>query len=287
MAVGFTTFMVLSTRSQQPVGGGRPSGQPVAMPPNLVGLEIDLSEADDEGGPLQGEVRVSEGRVLTLQSLYSDEIQADGAQFRVAVKKQANTKKKKAAKKQALAGRTVLLATLEAPPSARVTIETGRGRIEIALADLTPGTPQGVSSTAGPRSSARRAAIRLTEAGTEGRPPEPGRRAEGHGLAGLCRLQGRSTPDGGPGRAEGLRHSRARGQWRSGPPDALRPAQAWRGPIDVTGGGLDVWRPAVAVDGHGVIVVAWSQHVDGNWDIYHRRFTPAEMRAARGRRSPA
>ena len=31
-------------------------------------------------------------------------------------------------------------------------------------------------------------------------------------------------------------------------------------PIDVTGAGLDVWRPAVAVDGDGAVVVAWSEN---------------------------
>jgi hypothetical protein len=45
-------------------------------------------------------------------------------------------------------------------------------------------------------------------------------------------------------------------------------------PLDVTRPGLDVWRPAVAVDGQGRVVVAWSQNEAGNWDIYCRTYDP-------------
>src|SRR5262249_4708554 len=46
-------------------------------------------------------------------------------------------------------------------------------------------------------------------------------------------------------------------------------------PVDVTDGELDVWRPTVAVDGKGRVVVAWSQPADGDWEIFYRRYTPA------------
>src|SRR5262249_21696243 len=46
-------------------------------------------------------------------------------------------------------------------------------------------------------------------------------------------------------------------------------------PIDVTESGRDVWRPAVAVDGDGKVVVAWSENKDGNFDIYRRIYDPA------------
>src|SRR5262249_22839945 len=45
-------------------------------------------------------------------------------------------------------------------------------------------------------------------------------------------------------------------------------------PVDVTGPGLDVWRPAVALDGKGGVVVVWSENRDGNFDLYQRRFDP-------------
>ncbi len=42
----------------------------------------------------------------------------------------------------------------------------------------------------------------------------------------------------------------------------------------MTGPGRDVWRPAVAVDGQGKVVVAWSENQGGNWDIYRRTYDP-------------
>src|SRR5262249_33896751 len=50
--------------------------------------------------------------------------------------------------------------------------------------------------------------------------------------------------------------------------------KAWQPPIEVTAPGLDIWRPTVAVDGKGDVCVVWAQQVDGNWDIYYRRYTP-------------
>jgi hypothetical protein len=47
-------------------------------------------------------------------------------------------------------------------------------------------------------------------------------------------------------------------------------------PIDVTGDGLDVWRPSVAVAGDGSVVVAWAENRDGNFDLYRRKYDPAQ-----------
>jgi hypothetical protein len=44
--------------------------------------------------------------------------------------------------------------------------------------------------------------------------------------------------------------------------------------LDVTDPERDVWRPAVAVDGAGAVVVAWSEKVNGNWDLYRRTYRP-------------
>ena len=47
-------------------------------------------------------------------------------------------------------------------------------------------------------------------------------------------------------------------------------------PLDVTAAGLDVWRPAVAVDRDGAVVVVWSENRDGNWDLYQRTYIPSK-----------
>src|SRR2546425_7699226 len=50
--------------------------------------------------------------------------------------------------------------------------------------------------------------------------------------------------------------------------------KSWSPAIDVTDTGLTIWRPAVTVDKNGAVHIAWAQQVDGNWDIYHRTYTP-------------
>jgi hypothetical protein len=48
--------------------------------------------------------------------------------------------------------------------------------------------------------------------------------------------------------------------------------EEWEKPQPVTDEGLDVWRPAVAIDGRGVVWVVWSQNMNGNWELLCRRF---------------
>ena len=45
-------------------------------------------------------------------------------------------------------------------------------------------------------------------------------------------------------------------------------------PLDVTGPGRDVWRPAVAATGDGSVIVAWTEKREDNWDIFSRRYDP-------------
>jgi hypothetical protein len=46
--------------------------------------------------------------------------------------------------------------------------------------------------------------------------------------------------------------------------------------LQCTEPGLDLWRPAVAVDGNGAVVVVWSENRDGNWDLYQRTYLPGK-----------
>ena len=57
----------------------------------------------------------------------------------------------------------------------------------------------------------------------------------------------------------------------------------WSAPLAVTEALLDLWKPTVAVDGAGKVWVAWSQNVDGNWDIYRRSYDPAAAQWSAGR----
>jgi hypothetical protein len=46
--------------------------------------------------------------------------------------------------------------------------------------------------------------------------------------------------------------------------------------LDVTAEGRDAWRPAVAVDGAGAVVVVWAENIDGNFDLYMRTLDAKE-----------
>src|SRR5262249_29753173 len=54
----------------------------------------------------------------------------------------------------------------------------------------------------------------------------------------------------------------------------------WSPALEVSEPGVSAWRPTVAVDGKGNVWVAWSQQVDGDWEIFHRRYTPGKGKAA-------
>src|SRR5207248_3068184 len=60
----------------------------------------------------------------------------------------------------------------------------------------------------------------------------------------------------------------------------------WTEVAAVTDAGQDVYRPAVAADDQGNVWVVWSQNVNGNSDLYARRYREGSpgrtMRVTRG-----
>jgi hypothetical protein len=260
-------------------GPGPRDSQPVAMPTDLVGLEVRLGLRDAVPSEWTGEVKVSEGRVVGIEVDRSGAgARVEGSRFSVATTKKAvvaKKKKKAAAKKkqqQAAGIGSVLQVTLDAPPTARVTLSTGQGDATFALSDLEVGRPRGYLD--GQLSVERLdGAVRLTGRDTEDDFPALARSPDGALWLAYVeyrpdhpRWNAPPTPDEfdrlvPKGHGDKIRLRRFDGR-------------AWQPAIDVTGAGLDVWRPAVAVDGRGVVWVAWAQQVDGNWDIYRRGYTP-------------
>ncbi len=67
----------------------------------------------------------------------------------------------------------------------------------------------------------------------------------------------------------------------SGRSDEIRLAKydrGWRTFTRVPGVSGDVWRPQLALDGHGRLWVVWSQQVDGNFDLYARALDESQDR---------
>ncbi len=132
--------------STRPKGNGPRTSQAVTMPPGLIALEITFGLEEPRPTTWAGEIQTTEGRVASLEVLEGAEgPRVDGAKFSLQTKAQPPAKKqtkKQARQKQASREHlAVLRALLDAPPSATVTITTGRAPIEVRLADLEAGRP--------------------------------------------------------------------------------------------------------------------------------------------------
>ena len=271
-------------------------GQAIAMPADLIGLEIALGLKDSVATEWEGDVKVSTGRVVAIEIDRSGpNAEVEGAHFSVgtakaknSAKKQAKAKKnaekaaakknaeKAAAKKAAQLARLapVLRVTLQAPADATVTVTTRQGDFTVKLADLDRSHARTVLD--GQASVLRQdAAIRLTGSETEDDFPAIAKGPDGSiWLAYVAYRPEQPRPLGEVGPEDfGLLTPS-----KNGDQILLRrydpKAQAWQPAIEVTGERLDVWRPTVAVDGKGVVWVAWAQPIDGNWEIVRRTYTP-------------
>lgn len=117
------------------------------------------------------------------------------------------------------------------------------------------------------------AALRLTGSETEDDFPALAKAADG--TAWLVYVE---YKPGQPIYAEQVRQRRFDSLITRGNGDRIRlkrfDGQSWQPAVNVTDGGLDVWRPTVSVDGDGNVIVAWAQSADDDWEIFYRKYTP-------------
>ncbi len=259
-------------------GPGPDPAQPLAMPRELIGLEIVMGLNGSDETTWEGDIRVSEGRVLELDVVRSGpNPRIEGTHFSVGTPKaKAAAKKKKkqavAKKKQGLAAMAILRATLDAPAGAKVTVKTEEGEFAFAPADLTRGRRQ--TFLDGQVSVERQdGAIRLTSSATEDDFPVAAKGADGSVWLAYVAYQPDQPRPLGTVNARNFAILEPKG---NGDRILLRrfDGKAWEPALDVTDKGLDVWRPAVAIDGTGVVWIAWAQQVEGDWEIFRRTYTP-------------
>ncbi len=276
--------------------GGPKPGEPVAQPAGLIGLEVRLGLKDPAATPWEGEIRVSEGRVVGIDvDRARPDALIEGSRFSVgtvaakkaaAKNKKAAAKNKKAAakqtdqakkdqakKKQAAAVGATLLVTLEAPPTTTVTIKAEQGEFTFKPNDLPKVGPKTFLDG---ESSVERlnAAVRLTPNGTEDDYPVAAKAGDGSVWLVSVAYHPEHPTLPTPNREEFAKLVPT----KNGDRIELRrfDGKTWHPAIPVTDKGLDVWRPTVAVDGQGSVVVAWAQQLEGDWEIYSRRYTPAK-----------
>jgi hypothetical protein len=254
--------------AEQPAKRKRPAIKPLPMPPRMVSLEIRSGLKDTKRTIWDGKLEVSEGRVVEIVSFTRNvRSKSEDGRFKarsVMGKQNMND----------VVIRPRLYVRLDAPESATVTVATEPGKFQFKLADLAVGASKRFldGQVAVER---EQGALRLTGPETEDDYPATTRSKDGTTWLAYVAYQ--------PGREILMERVKAGNFEELEPKDngdqiLLRrfDGKVWHPPLDVTGEGLRVWRPAVTVDGKGDVWVTWSQQIDGNWDIFYRRYTPPQ-----------
>jgi hypothetical protein len=242
-------------------------------------LRLSLGLKDEKPTDWSGSIEASPGEVvgLAIQPPKAGTVQGKSAWEIHTRRTQAPAQKSVHDPNLPLTNRPVVLATINAPGAAKISIRTAQGEFSFALTELRPGAPRGflngrlevevlpqsVAITRGPEDNDQPAAVR----GADGR-IWVAYVAYQHAKP-IDTKAAQETKDFSTLVAEG-----------NG--DQVRlvcfDGKTWGEPIAVTPSGLSVWRPAVAVDGRGAVWVIWSQEADGNWDLYARRLDPTSGR---------
>jgi hypothetical protein len=168
-------------------------------------------------------------------------------------------------------GPTGLIVQVKAPEMARLVVITEQGKDTVALADLASGAPK---SLLGGRIEARRVPAHAVLKATAGQEDFPA--AVSDGLTGAWVVYVDHQSRGSEGSPPVSKEPESfKSYVPSGGGDQVKLVH-FNGTtvdrsLDVTDAGLDVWRPAVAMEGRDRVVVVWSENVDGNWDLYARR----------------
>ena len=252
---------------------------PVAMDLNAVTLQLVCRDGATEGKfhPIQAQVLEAntwDGGPKSYANLtgYAEQ-PGSGSQ-----KKQAKRQKNKPAAKQEALASTILVTLKPADRTsagdAVLEIGTAAGMAAIRLQDVGFDVPR---SYLGGKLTAQRlpAATRFAMAPSDNDYPAAARGPDGAvWVAFVAYHRGVETD----------LEAAARGDFRTFAPtgngDQIRlvkfDGHQWSAPLPVTEPLLDLWKPTVTVDGTGRVWIAWSQNVEGNWDIYRRSYDPAQ-----------
>jgi hypothetical protein len=246
----------------------RPGARAVPMPAGLVGIGIELGRKDAEPTAWDGEVNLSGGRLREML------ITRAGPRAKVEGQRFVGRSVKQGPMERQIVVGPILRLSIEAPPTATVNVKTVRGEFSFALKDVAAGKPalflDGAAAV-----ERQSGGLRLTGRDTEDDSPTMARATDG--TIWLAYVEYR------PGRPIVVERVQA-GGWEELTPKGNGDqvllvrfdGKAWQPALEVTVAGLDVQRPAVAVDGKGRVCIAWSQQIEGNWDIYYRWYTPGE-----------
>ena len=248
------------------VFGGAP-----AAPMPLQGATLRMAFGFKDKQPMAwgGKLELSQGRVVALTLRPPTRGKVEGNSWQLGTVRQRS----RMPGKKGRIVRPVLEATLAAPLAAKVTLRTKQGDATFTLGDLQPGEAK-MLIDAQVRVVREALSVRVTSQPTEDDWPAAATAPNGTIWVAYAAYQ-----QAGPLDAKKLHEQKKF--------DSLKPTnngdlvrltafdgKGWSAPTDVAGPKLDAWRPAVAVDGKGIVWVVWSQRVEANFDLYARSYDP-------------
>jgi len=160
--------------------------------------------------------------------------------------------------------------TLAAPRSAELEVETAQGKFRVSLGELAPGRQ--VPFLGGRvLVDAVAPAVQISGGETENDYPAATTAPDGTVWVAFVEHTHRGPADLPPLEKQPTDFSHLIPQGGGDQVAIARfDGKNWSAPVAISEAGLDVWRPAIAVDGQGRVRVVWSQNVDGNWDLFER-----------------
>ncbi|MDR3637014.1 MAG: hypothetical protein P4L84_24635 [Isosphaeraceae bacterium] len=289
LALGLAGLGVLGVSAvfaQKEESGARPS----PLDPDVVVVRLLLGVGDRQPQTWSGKVRLDRGDVLGVEGYRFR--QGDTVTGRDSWDARSRLIRKDVPKKAAAAnppqkssgpgtvGPTVtangVLVRLKAAKDATLAVSTDRGTFEVPLAELADGRPRSYLEGA---AQAQRVPPHAPLAEGPFQQDFPTAAADAQGNVWVAYVEHQPR---GPEVLESFT-TRPKSFTEFAPKGGgdrvrlVRFADGQRGePLNVTAEGLDVWRPAIAVDNAGRVVVVWSQNVDGNWDLYRRDYDPGK-----------
>jgi hypothetical protein len=267
------------------------------LDPDVIAVRILLGVGDRQVLAWDGRIRLDQGEILDVEGYRFR--QGDELTGRDSWKARSHIIRKVAAKKKAAAaagaptitpsgkatgpsttGPTVtpngVIVSLKAPAEATLTLALDQGEVKIPIADLADGSARTYLDD---KVEARRVPVSVPIVEGPAQEDFPAASADAQGGTWIAYVVHK------PFGAEDLESYTERPKnfddlAPKGGGDQIRLLRFDDGkagaPIDVTTEGRDVWRPAVAVSGDGAVVVAWSENVENNWDLYQRTYDPGE-----------
>jgi hypothetical protein len=286
LATLVVVLLVSKYGPEQMEAGDGPSSSapdaPVVMPANLAGLLITFGVKDQDATVWEGEISPSAGKIVATDISDGNAKKSSVKAGKFSVKSAVVKKDEK--KKKEIVTPAALRVTLDAPAATRVKVATNQGNFDFVLSDLPDsGAAQGFLK--GNVTVAREdGAMRLTTGEEEHDYPTLAKQDDG-----TLWLAYSDYTKGTPYVTERVMRGDFDSLVPQGNGDQIRlksyNGTTWSAAVNVTEKGLDIWRPSVAV-ARGRVHVSWSQQVNGNWDIYHRVYTPPAKAGEQGKWSP-